>query len=64
MEDPGIIVISVHEHEPDAWAGLVRNSPLAEVLEVRLGGESPGAESLESLSRIAEENGLSLRLRS
>jgi hypothetical protein len=62
MGDPGIIVISLYGHEPEAWEQRVRDNPQAQVLEVHIGA-APGKESLTSLSHIAERNGLSLRLR-
>jgi hypothetical protein len=63
MGDGGIIVISVAHPDPEHWADLVRSNPSAEVLEVRIGDATPGATSLESVSRLAEENGLTLRMR-
>ena len=63
MGDDGIIVIAVAHHDPEHWTSLVRNNPSAKILELRIGDAKPGATSLESLSRLAEENGLTLRMR-
>jgi hypothetical protein len=63
MGDEGIVVISLHGHQPEAWERVVRENPRANVLEVRVGDAAPAAESLESLSRLAETNGLALRMR-
>jgi hypothetical protein len=63
MGDGGIIVISVAQHDPEHWTSMVKNNPSAEILEVRIGDARPGAASLESLSRLAEDNGLTLRMR-
>jgi hypothetical protein len=64
MGDPGIIVISIKTHMPEAWTRLVKENPQAQVLEVQMDDVAPTAERLESLSRLAEANGLSLRIRS
>lgn len=63
MSDEGIIVVSLHEHEPVHWERLVQDNPQAVVLEVHIGDITPTARSLESLSRLAEVNGLALRMR-
>jgi hypothetical protein len=63
MGDRGIVVISVAHHDPEDWASLVQSNPAAKILEVRVGDARPEATSLESLSRLAEENGLMLRMR-
>jgi hypothetical protein len=63
MGDPGIVVISLSAHEPEAWVRLVTENPQAQILEVQIGDVTPTAERLESVSRLAETNGLTLRLR-
>jgi adenine-specific DNA methylase len=63
MGDEGIIVIAWAHHDPEKWTSLVRSNQSAKILEVRLGEARPEAASLESLSRLAEENGLTLRMR-
>jgi hypothetical protein len=63
MGDGPIIVIAVAHHDPEDWSSLVRSNPSAKILEVRVGDARPEGASLESLSRLAEDNGLILRMR-
>lgn len=63
MGDGGIIVIAVAHHDLEHWTSLVRSNPSAKILEVHVGDAKPEASHLESLSRLAEENGLTLRMR-
>jgi hypothetical protein len=63
MGDEPIIEITLVDHDPEHWTSLVQSNPSAKILEVRIGDARPEATSLESLSRLAEDNGLMLRMR-
>jgi hypothetical protein len=66
MGDPGIVVISLTGAEgrddTERWTEMLDEKPGAEILELRVRDETP-AQQLEALSGLAEERGMSVRIR-